>query len=160
MSEFDDIVQQMAGRSSIASCRWPACRARRSVATREIVSFSSNNYLALASSRRLIEAAGRRSKIRRGNCESRLLGGDLDIYRKLEDKLARLKARPPVSVRHGISDQPRRAVHAACARRSPASTLSPTKHYSYAYFTDECNHISIAGHPRSGADKITYLTAT
>jgi 7-keto-8-aminopelargonate synthetase-like enzyme len=56
MNEFDDIVQQMAGRSfhrivPVDSLPGPTF----SCDGRQIVSFSSNNYLALASSRRLIE---------------------------------------------------------------------------------------------------------
>jgi glycine C-acetyltransferase len=45
---------------------------------KRVVSFSTNNYLSLATSERLIEAASL-GLIRYGvgNCESRLLGGDL-----------------------------------------------------------------------------------
>src|SRR5664279_1325309 len=58
----------------------------------EQLSFSSNNYLALASSPRLIAAAQQGlERYGVGNCESRLLGGNLEIYDALERKLAKLK---------------------------------------------------------------------
>ena len=56
------------------------------------VSFSTNNYLALANHPRLVDAA--KAGLERygvGNCESRLLGGDLPVYRELERRLGRLK---------------------------------------------------------------------
>src|SRR5471030_1067638 len=49
-----------------------------------VVSFSTNNYLALANHPRLVSAA--KAGLDRygvGNCESRLLGGDLEVYREL-----------------------------------------------------------------------------
>src|SRR5689334_19111483 len=59
---------------------------------RTLVSFSTNNYLALATSPRLKEAARRALQCYGvGNCESRLLGGNLEIYDRLEDRLAEIK---------------------------------------------------------------------
>ena len=61
---------------------------------RGLVSFSTNNYLGLATSQRL--SRGRSTRLEQygvGNCESRLLGGDLEIYRELEAKLAALKGK-------------------------------------------------------------------
>ena len=57
-----------------------------------LVSFSSNNYLALATSPRL-KAAARVALDRYGvgNCESRLLGGNLELYDRLEARLAQVK---------------------------------------------------------------------
>ena len=58
----------------------------------EMVSFSSNNYLGLATHPRMIAAAKRGlDRFGVGNCESRLLGGDMDLYRDLEAKLAKMK---------------------------------------------------------------------
>src|SRR5258708_40257235 len=59
---------------------------------RELVSFSSNNYLGLATSARM-KARAREALDRYGvgNCESRLLGGNLEIYDRLETRLAEIK---------------------------------------------------------------------
>src|SRR5690349_6728673 len=59
---------------------------------RPLVSFSTNNYLGLATSARL-KAAARRAIDCYGvaNCESRLLGGNLELYDRLEVRLAAIK---------------------------------------------------------------------
>src|SRR3954470_1648345 len=59
---------------------------------RTLVSFSTNNYLALATSARM-KARARRAIDRYGigNCESRLLGGNLELYERLETRLAGVK---------------------------------------------------------------------
>jgi 7-keto-8-aminopelargonate synthetase-like enzyme len=45
----------------------------------------------------------------------------------------------------------------SCSKIARIYGYRPTRHYAYAYFTDECNHISIReGIRASGADKITY----
>jgi glycine C-acetyltransferase len=57
-----------------------------------VVSFSTNNYLALANHPRLVAAAKQGlDRYGVGNCESRLLGGDLEVYRELERRLGALK---------------------------------------------------------------------
>jgi 8-amino-7-oxononanoate synthase len=126
----------------------------------EFVSFSTNNYLALATSPRLVESAQRGLALYGvGNCESRLLSGDLDIYRQLEAKLARL---------HGVDD----AVLFATGYLTNLGVLSAiprtrqiTRAYGYrgcsshryAYFSDEYNHASIhEGIRMSRAEKATF----
>src|SRR5437588_771906 len=62
---------------------------------RQLVSFSTNNYLSLATSPRMKQAA--RSALDRfgvANCESRLLGGNLELYDRLEARLAQVKRKP------------------------------------------------------------------
>jgi 8-amino-7-oxononanoate synthase len=127
---------------------------------RRQVSFSSNNYLALASSPRLIAAA--RQGLDRygvGNCESRLLGGNLKIYDALERKLATLKHKESaVLFATGyltnlgvLSSLPRIGAYARIYGYSMRGT------YTYAYFSDEFSHVSIReGTRKSGAERHTY----
>ena len=61
---------------------------------REQISFSTNNYLALASSARLrARAHAAIDQYGVGNCESRLLGGNLELYEQLEARLAGIKGK-------------------------------------------------------------------
>ncbi|MEN6451758.1 MAG: pyridoxal phosphate-dependent aminotransferase family protein [Thermoguttaceae bacterium] len=127
---------------------------------RRLISFSTNNYLGLATSPRLIQAA--RHGLERygvGNCESRLLGGDLAIYRDLEAKLATLKGKDSAMLLATgyltnlgvLSTLPNSAVTVRFYG------FRPTRRYRYAYFTDELNHISIReGIRMSGAEKAVY----
>jgi glycine C-acetyltransferase len=110
------------------------------------VAFSTNNYLGLATSKRLVESARRGlDTYGVGNCESRLLSGNLEIYQELEEKLARL---------HGTGD----AVLFATGYLTNLGVLSALPRvgqfvriygyrtratHSYAYFSDEYNHVSI-----------------
>jgi len=124
------------------------------------VSFSTNNYLALASSPRLIAAARRGlDTYGVGNCESRLLGGNLEIYHALENKLAKLKRKDgAVLFATGylanlgvLSSLPRTGRYA----RIYGYRMSGV--HSYAYFGDEFNHLSIRdGIRNSGAERHTY----
>src|SRR5882762_8180492 len=66
---------------------------------REFVSFSSNNYLGLATSARMkARAHAALDEFGVGNCESRLLGGNLEIYDALEARLAALKEKEAAMV--------------------------------------------------------------
>jgi glycine C-acetyltransferase len=127
---------------------------------RRMVSFSTNNYLGLATSPRLIEAAQfGLATYGVGNCESRLLGGDLAIYRDLEAKLAALKGKDSAMLfatgyltNLGVlSTLPTSAVTARFYG------FRSSRRYRYAYFSDELNHISIReGIRMSGVEKATY----
>lgn len=126
----------------------------------EHVSFSTNNYLGIASCARMkavaiagIEAYGV------GNCESRLLSGNLQIYNELEETLAHSKGQTRALLfatgylanLGTLSTLPRAASFAR-----PLG-FSPSRDYSYAYFSDEYNHISIReGIKASGAARATY----
>ena len=124
------------------------------------VSFSTNNYLSLASSPRLIRAARRGlERYGVGNCKSRLLGGNLEIYDALEAKLARLKHKDSaVLFATGyltnlgvLSTLPRIGQYARIYGYRAKGMAS------YAYFSDEYNHLSIReGIRNSGADKHTF----
>jgi glycine C-acetyltransferase len=124
------------------------------------VSFSTNNYLGLASRPRLIDAARRGlEQYGVGNCESRLLGGDMDIYRRLEAKLADLKHKQDAILfaTGYLTNLGVLSALPSLARTARVHGYRPTKLYRYAYLTDEFNHISIReGIRMSGADKVTY----
>ena len=127
---------------------------------RRLVSFSTNNYLGLATSPRLIQAARYGlEKYGVGNCESRLLGGDLSIYRDLEAKLAVLKGKDSAMLLATgyptnlgvLSTLPTSAVTARFYG------FRSKRRYRYAYFTDELNHLSIReGIRMSGVEKAHY----
>jgi len=124
------------------------------------VSFSTNNYLALANHPRLVEAA--KAGLERygvGNCESRLLGGDLPVYRELERRLATLKHKTD-AVLFVTGYMTNIGVLSTLVKAGLLARLHgyrPKKRRKYAYFTDEYNHISIReGILMSGAGKHTY----
>jgi 8-amino-7-oxononanoate synthase len=121
------------------------------------VSFSTNNYLALSSSKRLIGAARQGLKhYGVGNCESRLLGGNLAIYAALESKLAALKGTENALLfatgyltNLGVLSSLPKAGQYARIYGYRARGLR-----QYAYFSDEFNHLSIREGIRiSGADQ-------
>jgi glycine C-acetyltransferase len=126
----------------------------------EHVSFSSNNYLSIAASPRLKAAAIRGIETYGvGNCESRLLTGNLDIYNELERKLARSKGKSgAILFATGylanlgtLSSLPRAGQYARLFG------FSPSGDHTYGYFCDEYNHISIReGVRASGAARATY----
>ncbi len=126
----------------------------------EHVSFSTNNYLSLATSPRMIRAA--MTGLQRygvANCESRLLGGDLDVYRTLEDKLARLKGKD-TALLFATGYLTNLGVLAALPRIGQVARTygyRPRTRHTYAFFSDEYNHVSIReGIRLSGADRFTY----
>lgn len=127
---------------------------------REFVSFSTNNYLALANHPRLVNAAKQGlDRYGVGNCESRLLGGDLDVYRDLEARLGALKKKSD-AVLFVTGYMTNIGVLSALVK---APTLARLYGYrarirrKYAYYTDEFNHISIReGIQMSGAPRHTY----
>jgi 8-amino-7-oxononanoate synthase len=130
---------------------------------RQYLSFSSNNYLGLAQSARLKEAA--RSGLERygvGNCESRLLTGDLDIYRALEAKLAPIK-RKEAALLFATGYLTNLGVLSALVRWPIMARMlgyRPERQYKYVYFSDEFNHVSIKeGIRLSGATAVTYRHA-
>lgn len=127
---------------------------------RRFVSFSSNNYLALATSNRLKARA--RAALDRygvGNCESRLLGGNLDLYDALEAKLAEIKGKE-AALLFATGYLTNLGVLPSLVRSTQlARTIgySPRVNWKYAFFTDEFNHLSIReGIRMSGAPSIAY----
>jgi glycine C-acetyltransferase len=127
---------------------------------RNLISFSSNNYLSLASHPRMVEAAKRGlEEFGVGNCESRLLGGDLEVYRRLEQKIAALKHKE-ACVLFATGYLTNLGALTALVR-----ALQVFRPYGYravggqktTYFSDEFNHLSIReGIRASGADRFTY----
>jgi len=127
---------------------------------RTLVSFSTNNYLALATSSRLKARA--RDALDRygvGNCESRLLGGNLELYEQLEVRLAEIKRKEAALLfatgyLTNLSVLPTLVKTSTLAR---AFGYSPTTSWKHAFFTDEFNHLSIREGIRiSGAPSFAY----
>lgn len=127
---------------------------------RELVSFSSNNYLAIANSPRL-KARAREALDRYGvgNCESRLLGGNLELYDDLEAKLASIKHKEAALVfatgyltNLGVLPSLVRSTQLARAFGYRAR-----KSWSHTFFSDEFNHLSIReGIRASGAPSVSF----
>jgi len=125
-----------------------------------LVSFSTNNYLGLSTSERLRRVA--RSAIDRygvANCESRLLGGNLELYDRLEARLAALKRKPAALLfatgyLANISVLP---VLVRATNLARAFGYTPSMNWKHAYFTDEFNHLSIReGIRASGAASFAF----
>src|SRR5437868_983265 len=127
---------------------------------RTLISFSSNNYLALATSERMKARA--RAALDRygvGNCESRLLGGNLELYERLEARLAAVKRRESALLfatgyLANLGVLPTLVKASGLAR---AFGYSPSRNWKHAFFTDEFNHLSIReGMRASGAPTFAY----
>src|ERR1700681_403018 len=124
------------------------------------VSFSTNNYLGIATSPRMKAAAIRGIETYGvGNSDSRLLGGNLALYGELERKIARSNRKS-----HAILFATVYLTNIGVLSTLPRATqiarvygFSSSRDYSYAYFSDEYNHISIReGMRLSGARRYTY----
>jgi glycine C-acetyltransferase len=127
---------------------------------REFVSFSTNNYLALATSHRMKTRAHAALEMYGvGNCESRLLGGNLEIYDVLEARLAGIKRKESALIfatgyLTNLGVLPALVKSSQLAR---AFGYSPTTNWKHAFFTDEFNHLSIReGIRASGAPSFAY----
>ena len=124
------------------------------------VSFSTNNYLGIATHQRMRAAAIRGIEMHGvGNSDSRLLGGNLALYGELERKIARSSGKT-----HAILFATGYLANLGALATLPRATqvaralgFTTTRDYSYAYFSDEYNHISIReGMRLSGARRYSY----
>ena len=127
---------------------------------RTMVSFSSNNYLALANDPRMIAAAQKGlHQFGVANCESRLLGGDMDIYLDLEQELASIKGKETAML-YATGYLTNLGVLSALPNSGllpRAYGFRPSKRRRYMYFSDEFNHTSIReGISLSGVPKVVY----
>jgi len=127
---------------------------------RTYVSFSTNNYLALATSQRLkSRACAALARYGVGNCESRLLGGNLELYERLEQRLAGVKGKESALLfatgyLANLSVLPALVKATSFAR---AFGYTPSRNWKHAYFTDEFNHLSIReGIRASGAPSFAF----
>ena len=113
---------------------------------RECVSFSTNNYLGLASSARMKARA--REAVNRygvGNCESRLLGGNLRLYEDLEARLALMKGKESALL-FATGYLTNLGVLPALTRSSVlarAFGYRGRRNWTHEFFSDEFNHLSI-----------------
>src|ERR1700682_2276944 len=130
------------------------------VKDRPLVSFSTNNYLGIATSSRTNAAAiAGIGKYGVGNSDSRLLGGNLALYGELENKIARFNGKT-----HSILFATGYLANLGALSTLPRVTqiasafgFKAKRHYTYAYFSDEYNHISIReGMRLSGARRYSY----
>ncbi|MFB9266019.1 aminotransferase class I/II-fold pyridoxal phosphate-dependent enzyme [Bradyrhizobium erythrophlei] len=126
----------------------------------KFVSFSTNNYLSIATSARLISAAKRGLETYGvGNCESRLLGGNLAVYSELEHKLSACKKKD-AAVLFATGYMANLGVLSTLPQTSKYARIygfTGTREYTYAYFSDELNHVSLReGIRMSGAARATY----
>lgn len=162
MRELDEIGQWLARRGAAhelsASSTLPDPSFRRD--GRCFISFSTNNYLALATDPRVVAAAQQGlARYGVGNCESRLLGGDLELYRELEGRLAALSGKDD-AVLFASGYLSNLGALPALVRGSQLARLygfKPSRTYRYTFFSDELNHVSInEGIRLSGADRVTY----
>src|SRR6185312_3021149 len=93
------------------------------------------------------------------NCESRLLGGNLEIYERLEARLAEIKHKDAALLfatgyLTNLSVLPVLVKSSNLAR---AFGYLPATAWKHAYFTDEFNHLSIReGIRASGAPTFAY----
>jgi 8-amino-7-oxononanoate synthase len=124
------------------------------------ISFSTNNYLGVATSPRMKAAAIRGIETYGvGNSDSRLLGGNLALYGELERKIARSNGKS-----HALLFATGYLTNIGVLSTLPRATqiaraygFSPSRDYSYAYFSDEYNHVSIReGMRLSGARRYSY----
>jgi glycine C-acetyltransferase len=124
------------------------------------VSFSTNNYLGISTSPRMKTAAIRGIETYGvGNSDSRLLGGNLGLYGELERKIARSAGKS-----HAILFATGYLANIGALSTLPRATqlarvfgFTTRQEYSYAYFSDEYNHISIReGMRLSGARRYSY----
>lgn len=127
---------------------------------RQFISFSTNNYLGLASSPRMIARA--RAALERygvGNCESRLLGGNLEIYEELEARLAGVK-RKETALLFATGYLANLGVLPALVKATQLARVwgyVPRTNWKHAFFTDEFNHLSLReGIKASGAPAIAF----
>jgi glycine C-acetyltransferase len=125
-----------------------------------VVSFSTNNYLALANHPRLVDAAKQGlDRYGVGNCESRLLGGDLEVYRTLEARLGALKHKSD-AVLFVTGYMANIGVLSSIVKAATLARLHgfrAKRRHKYAYYSDEFNHISIReGIQMSGALRYNY----
>ena len=130
------------------------------VKDRPLVSFSTNNYLGIATSSRTNAAAiAGIGKYGVGNSDSRLLGGNLALYGELENKIARFNGKT-----HSILFATGYLANLGALSTLPRVTqiasafgIKAKRDYTYAYFSDEYNHISIReGMRLSGARRYSY----
>ena len=112
----------------------------------ECVSFSTNNYLSLATSPRMKARAHKAiDRYGVGNCESRLLGGNLQVYEELEARLAQMKQKE-AALLFATGYLTNLGVLPALTRSTVlarAFGYRGRRGWKHEFFSDEFNHLSI-----------------
>lgn len=162
MKDLDEIAAWMAARNTDPADLNPSTLPDPTFlfGGRELVSFSSNNYLGLATSARMkAKAHAALDTYGIGNCESRLLGGNLEIYDRLEARLAGIKHKDAAMIfatgyLTNLGVLPTLVRATTLAR---AFGYTPRTNWKHAFFTDEFNHLSIReGIRASGAPSFAF----
>ena len=97
---------------------------------RELINFSSNDYLGLARHPLLIEGAKKAAEFGTRSSASRLLGGDLELHHLLEEEVARFKGKE-------------KALLFSTGYQANVGVISALVGREDAVFSDELNHASI-----------------
>ncbi|MEO8481989.1 MAG: pyridoxal phosphate-dependent aminotransferase family protein [Acidobacteriota bacterium] len=162
MRDLQDLAAWFAGRGPAHQAGTPTTLPSPSFIDkgRRCISFSSNNYLALATSERLkARAHAALETYGVGNCESRLLGGNLSLYEELEARLASVKGKD-AAILFATGFLTNLGVLPALVRLAQTARLigyRPQTAWTHAFFTDQFNHLSIReGIRASGAPSITF----
>jgi glycine C-acetyltransferase len=161
VDEFVEMANWFGGKSPynpvvVDSLPTPAFR----IKNKPLISFSTNNYLGIATSPRVKAAAiAGIETYGVGNSDSRLLGGNLALYGEVERKLAGINGKS-----HAILFATGYLANIGALSTLPRANsiarafgFAASRNYTYAYFSDELNHISIReGMRLSGAQRYSY----
>lgn len=164
MKEISEIYQWFSGLNQAIHVSHPVASLPNPIFNfadgRQLVSFSSNNYLGLSNHPNLAQAASKCfTKYGVANCESPLLGGDIDLLEELENKLAfYAKRQGAITFATGYLTNIAALSYLAMPSFIPRFYgFRPSQKYSSQFFSDEFNHMSLkVGMGFSRNEIVTY----